>query len=239
MHFRFKPRRNPGSQSQHRSVNRTAVIRMQVLTSRFNRYAAAGLFGSKRAPRSVPDNSRGAEVRLREHSGADSRLRAPRVSAMSAHSVVRRPETGGGRVGLCVPRAAWGALCAEPACRCEAIGLGRGRCECGRHREGSAKGARTVNWTAMSAGDRLPGTVAAQASEPCFEGIYSRARRNIPLKSRRSAGTRRRSLPVDRSGRAWPAHRPGGSRHDRQECRIVPCVPIRFTHTHTRGRLCT
>ena len=25
MHFRFKPRRNPGSQSQHRSVNRTAV----------------------------------------------------------------------------------------------------------------------------------------------------------------------------------------------------------------------
>ena len=26
MHFRFKPRRNPGSQSQHRSVNRTAVI---------------------------------------------------------------------------------------------------------------------------------------------------------------------------------------------------------------------
>ena len=27
MHFRFKPRRNPGSQSQHRSVNRTAVMR--------------------------------------------------------------------------------------------------------------------------------------------------------------------------------------------------------------------
>ena len=26
MHFRFKPRRNPGSQSQHRSVNRTAVV---------------------------------------------------------------------------------------------------------------------------------------------------------------------------------------------------------------------
>ena len=26
MHFRFKPRRNPGSLSQHRSVNRTAVI---------------------------------------------------------------------------------------------------------------------------------------------------------------------------------------------------------------------
>ena len=26
MHFRFKPRRNPGSQSQHRSVNRTAAI---------------------------------------------------------------------------------------------------------------------------------------------------------------------------------------------------------------------
>ena len=27
MHFRFKPRRNPGSQSQHRSVNRTAVTK--------------------------------------------------------------------------------------------------------------------------------------------------------------------------------------------------------------------
>ena len=27
MHFRFKPRRNPGSQSQHRSVNRTAVVK--------------------------------------------------------------------------------------------------------------------------------------------------------------------------------------------------------------------
>ena len=27
-HFRFKPRRNPGSQSQHRSVNRTAVTLM-------------------------------------------------------------------------------------------------------------------------------------------------------------------------------------------------------------------
>ena len=27
MHFRFKPRRNPASQSQHRSVNRTAVRR--------------------------------------------------------------------------------------------------------------------------------------------------------------------------------------------------------------------
>ena len=26
MHFRFKPRRNPGSQSQHRSVNRTVVV---------------------------------------------------------------------------------------------------------------------------------------------------------------------------------------------------------------------
>ena len=30
MHFRFKPRRNPGSQSQHRSVNRTAVLAAQV-----------------------------------------------------------------------------------------------------------------------------------------------------------------------------------------------------------------
>ena len=28
MHFRFKPRRNPGSQSQHRSVNRTAVAQV-------------------------------------------------------------------------------------------------------------------------------------------------------------------------------------------------------------------
>ena len=28
MHFRFKPRRNPGSQSQHRSVNRTAVLKI-------------------------------------------------------------------------------------------------------------------------------------------------------------------------------------------------------------------
>ena len=32
MHFRFKPRRNPGSQSQHRSVNRTAVVFLENLS---------------------------------------------------------------------------------------------------------------------------------------------------------------------------------------------------------------
>ena len=38
MHFRFKPRRNPGSQSQHRSVNRTAVavcIKSRPMAGRF------------------------------------------------------------------------------------------------------------------------------------------------------------------------------------------------------------
>ena len=35
MHFRFKPRRNPGSQSQHRSVNPTAVVKnFELLYSR-------------------------------------------------------------------------------------------------------------------------------------------------------------------------------------------------------------
>ena len=43
MHFRFKPRRNPGSQSQHRSVNRTAVTAIiEVSPSRRNDLNAVG-----------------------------------------------------------------------------------------------------------------------------------------------------------------------------------------------------